>query len=678
MIRIREVLICLAAGVSIVLLPLSVSAANGQVIISNESVEADQRESVGALSVEDEQYTKDRSLSREAYQMDVHLPYDTEKNEEKVIEAEPSTRSLNVAGNAKNFSVYDFTQYREVQMSAELLYAGGKANVWVNDKRISRDAAKRLGMEFERRIYPSVTSNFAKESDVDGDGKINILCYDIKDGFDGYGYIAGYFDPKDLYAEKGSNRSEIFYIDTYPTMGMGPVKDVTAAFETLAHEFQHMVNFNQNVFVEKGQPMDTWLNEGLSMAAEQIYSGKVLADRIDYYNASYSIATGHSLLYWDDYGDVLSNYSLSYLFTQYMRTQSKTGNEIFKEILLDKNNDYKAVENVAKRRIDPSLTFGKLMTNYRGALLRKERTGPYGFMGEKAFNQVKTTVLRESPSRLRGGGAVAAVSAKKAVPASKGQDVTYTFFAPPGKPAVSLVSDKDTKVGGKAAVGTTVYVKAGSKQLGKTTVLANRTFTVLITKQKAGTKLSVYATDIAGLKSDVTSMTVADKTAPAMPTASKISNRDKKVIGKAEAGSKIAVKAGSKVIGTATADKKGSYAATFKTAQKAGSTIYITATDKAKNTSKARKIVVADKIAPKPPKVNKVTYKSTKITGAAEANSTVYGKAGKKTIGTATASKKGTYSIKMKKLKTGTTIHVYAKDKAGNVSKAAKVTVRKR
>ena len=95
-----------------------------------------------------------------------------------------------------------------------------------------------------------------------------------------------------------------------------------------------MVNFNQNVLIEDSYVnMDTWLNESLSMAAEQIYSGQGLSNRINYYNVSSSIQNGHSLLYWDNSGDVLSNYSLSYLFGQYIKVQANQGDRIFKEIL---------------------------------------------------------------------------------------------------------------------------------------------------------------------------------------------------------------------------------------------------------------------------------------------------------------------------------------------------------
>ena len=239
-----------------------------------------------------------------------------------------------------------------------------------------------MAQEFDQRIYPSVTNNFGLASDIDQDGRINILCFDIQDGFSGSGgYTAGYFWSGDLYNVTHSNQSEIFYIDTYPAMG-SYTKDVSRAYATLAHEFQHMVNFNQNVLIEGSYSnMDTWLNESLSMAAEQVYSGQGLSNRINYYNLSSSIQNGHSLLYWDHYGDTLSNYSLSYLFGQYIKIQANQGDRIFKEILTDPNNDYKAVENVAKKYIDPNMTFGKLMTNFRIALLLKEPAGLYGFKG---------------------------------------------------------------------------------------------------------------------------------------------------------------------------------------------------------------------------------------------------------------------------------------------------------
>ncbi|MBD8004273.1 Ig-like domain-containing protein [Bacillus norwichensis] len=662
--------------------------AKNYMLISNESVNPNSKQSTGTPVINNEKYQLEKNLRPEAFRMDVNLPFDTEKHEDRKLHGRSLMyKTLNKVGTKRNFNVFDFDKFIEYKIQAQLLYIGEKANVWGYDKNFTKEDAKKLGDEFDENIYPTITEDFGNESDVDGDGKINILCYDIKDGFEyNGGYIAGYFYSRDLYDVPGSNKSEIFYIDTYPTMGMESEKDVTAAYSTLAHEFQHMVNFNQNVLVEGGEEMEPWLDEGLAMAAEQIYTGSVLKDRIDYYNSSYSVTNGHSLLYWDDYGDVLANYSLSYLFMQYVKVQSKQGDAIFKEIISDPSNSYKAVEKAAKKYMDPKLTFGKLMTNFRAALLLKEKSGKYGFNSEPGFNTIRPRIYKGSTANLRGGGAVVKeATGNETIPTSKGKNINYTFFGPgeprdhtaPAKPVVQKVSDRDTVVKGSAEAEATVYVKAGTANLGKAVSDSQKSFSVTIKKQKAGTKLEVYAVDKAGNKSDAATVTVIDKTPPAMPTVSKVSNRDLKVTGKAEAGSKVTVKAGGKVIGSATADKAGKYVVTLKAKRKAGTALYVKATDKAGNASKERKVIVVDKIPPKVPEVNKVTNKTTTVKGKAEKGATVYVKSGKKELGTAVVNSKGNFSVKIKKQKAGTVLNIYAKDKAGNTGKAAKVTVKK-
>lgn len=662
--------------------------AKNYMLISNESVNPNSKQFTGTPVINNEKYRLEKNLSPEAFKMDVNLPFDTEKFQDRKMENKSLMyKTLNKVGSNRNFNVFDFDKFIEYKIQAQLLYTGEKVNVWGYDKNFTKEHAKMLGNEFDNKIYSAVTDNFGTESDVDGDGKINILCYDIKDGFKySGGYIAGYFYSRDLYDAPGSNRSEIFYIDTYPTMGLDSKKDVTAAYSTLAHEFQHMVNFNQNVLVEGGKEMDPWLDEGLAMAAEQIYTGSVLKDRIDYYNSSYSVTNGHSLLYWDDYGDVLANYSLSYLFAQYVKVQSKQGDAIFKEIIRDSNNNYKAVEKAAKKYMDPKLSFGKLMTNFRAALLLKEKSGKYGFNSEPGFNTIRPRIYKGTSANLRGGGAVVKeATGYETIPTSKGKNIDYTFFGPgeprdhtaPARPAVQKVSDRDTVVKGSAEAGATIYVNTGSTTLGKAVSTSKKSFSVTIKKQKAGTKLQVYAVDKAGNKSDPATLTVIDKTPPARPTVSKVSNRDLKVTGKAEAGSKVTLKAGGKVIGSGTADKAGKYVVNLKAARKAGTAIYVTATDKAGNVSKERKVIVVDKIPPKVPKVSKVTIKTTAVKGKTEKGATVSVKAGKKVLGTSKANDKGSFTVKIKKQKAGTVLKIYAKDQAGNTSKPAKITVKK-
>ncbi|PAE25776.1 Ig-like domain-containing protein [Bacillus sp. 7894-2] len=655
-------------------------------IISNESVLGDDFQSTGQFSLNNDKYASNKRLKQNAYRLDVKKPFDVKKNKGKQLNSYKSKRAAYQTGQTRYFSVYNFNSDQDYQINATLLYTGSKANVWVHNNQLTTKQAETLGSEFDTGIHPVITNHFAGESDVDGDGKINILAYDIQDGFYGSGgYIAGYFYPGDLYNVSYSNKSEIFYVDTYPLMGTGTEKDPAASYETLAHEFQHMVNFNQNVFIEGDEDgMDIWLDEALAMAAEQVYTGQALTDRIDYYNYSNSIISGHSLLYWDYYGDTLANYSLSYLFGQYVKLQANKGNAIFKEILKDSNNDYRAIENVMKKYVDPSLTFGQTMTNFRAALLLKESGGLHGFKGEQAFDSLQPRLYTGASTYLRGGGAIVTqASADMSIPANKGDDITYTFVGedekdttPPAAPTVNPVSDQDSAVNGKAEAGSKITVKAGNTVMGTATSNSSGNFSAGMAKQKAGTVLTVFAEDSAGNKSPETKVTVKDKTAPAAPAVDPVRDYDKKVTGKAEAGSKVTVKKGSTVLGTASAASDGKFTVSLKAAEKAGTNLTVTATDKAGNVSKATQVKVVDKTAPSAPKVDAVKDYDKKVTGKAEAGSKVTVKKGSSTLGAATADKYGKFSVSIKSAqKAGTVLSLTAADKAGNVSKTAKVTV---
>lgn len=246
---------------------------------------------------------------------------------------------------------------------------------------------------------------------------------------------------------------------------------------------------------------------------------------------------------------------------------------------------------------------------------------------------------------------------------------------PPATPSVKAVSDKDTKVSGSAEVGSTITIKAGNEMLA-TGKAPNGLFSFKITSQKAGTVLSITAVDQAGNVSSVKRITVLDKTAPKAPSVSKVSDKNTRVTGTSEAGAKMTIKSGKKLLGSGTADKKGKFTIKIEL-QKAGTVVAVTAADQAGNISKSKTVKVLDKTAPKVPSINAVKKTATKVTGKAEAGAKVYVKAGKKVIGSATVSKKGTYSVKIKKQKAGTKLAVYAKDQAGNTGKTKIVTVKK-
>ncbi|MFD6443338.1 Ig-like domain-containing protein, partial [Peribacillus sp. NPDC060186] len=82
-----------------------------------------------------------------------------------------------------------------------------------------------------------------------------------------------------------------------------------------------------------------------------------------------------------------------------------------------------------------------------------------------------------------------------------------------------------------------------------------------------------------------------------------------------------------------------------------------------------------DNVKPSKPSVSKVDNNDKVITGKAEAKSTVTVKSGSKVLGSAKATSKGTFSIKIPVQKAGTKLTITAKDSSGNVSSSASVTV---
>ena len=90
------------------------------------------------------------------------------------------------------------------------------------------------------------------------------------------------------------------------------------------------------------------------------------------------------------------------------------------------------------------------------------------------------------------------------------------------------------------------------------------------------------------------------------------------------------------------------------------------------------KVIQRDTTPPSIPTVNKVTTKSTKVTGkAGEKGATVYVYRGQTKLGQATASSSGTYSVKIPKQKKDTSLKIYAKDVAGNKGKIKTIKVKK-
>jgi hypothetical protein len=241
---------------------------------------------------------------------------------------------------------------------------------------------------------------------------------------------------------------------------------------------------------------------------------------------------------------------------------------------------------------------------------------------------------------------------------------------PPSKPTVTTVSDLTTAVKGKAEAYSTVSVNRGSTTIGRGTALSNNTYSVMIPKQKAGTKLTVYARDRAGNLSSGATVAVIDKTAPGKPIVYSVGDNQNIIRGKAEAGSKVVMKQGSTVVGQTTASSTGYFTIKLTSIRKAGTIFATYATDRVGNRSLGTTITVVDKIPPTAPTVNKVTYASTKVTGKAEKGAMVYIFNGSTLVGIASSNTSGSFTAPINAQKKGSTLEVISLDKARNQSKS--------
>jgi hypothetical protein len=142
-----------------------------------------------------------------------------------------------------------------------------------------------LGRLFDDPIYDTDVAVFGTPSDVDANGLIAILFTPVVNAMtprNTNSYIAGFFYGCDLVEARecsGTNRAELFYSvvpDLQATFSIRHTKE--EVFQTLqpvlAHEFQHMIHFNQRVLMGKAPAQESlWLSEGLAHMAEDTVGG---------------------------------------------------------------------------------------------------------------------------------------------------------------------------------------------------------------------------------------------------------------------------------------------------------------------------------------------------------------------------------------------------------------------
>ncbi|MFK9116247.1 Ig-like domain-containing protein [Peribacillus frigoritolerans] len=291
-------------------------------------------------------------------------------------------------------------------------------------------------------------------------------------------------------------------------------------------------------------------------------------------------------------------------------------------------------------------------------------------VGTKAIGTAKASTdgkYTVSIPKQKSGTKVTVTATDDAGNTSEAKEITVKDVTAPSTPTVNAVYDNATAINGKAETNAKVYAVVGTKTIGEA-ISKSGSYTMKISKQKAGTTILIYAVDVAGNKSTNKSIKVIDKTAPSVPSVNTVYDYSTSITGKAETNAKVYAVVGTKTIGEVTS-KSGSY--TMKISkQKAGTSILVYAKDASGNKSSNRIVKVIDKTAPPVPTVNKITSKTVTVTGKSEKGSSIYMYNGSKKIGQGVVDSRGNYKVKIKAQKKGSTIKVYAQDKSGNKSKS--------
>ncbi|WP_214849766.1 Ig-like domain-containing protein [Exiguobacterium sp. s138] len=243
----------------------------------------------------------------------------------------------------------------------------------------------------------------------------------------------------------------------------------------------------------------------------------------------------------------------------------------------------------------------------------------------------------------------------------------------PSAPRVNKVTDLSATVSGISEVNSRITIKSGKKVIGEGLTGKNGAFSVKIKKQKANAELFVYATDKAGNISRSAKIKVLDKTPPAVPSVTAVSDQSTLIKGKAETDARVYLKINGKLSGVSKAEQGLFYFNVSKL--KAGTQIIVYAIDQSGNRSNDKKLTVLDRTAPKMPTVNKVTSTSGAVSGKTERHAQVIIYSNSKKIGEGFADSKGSFRIQIKKQKRGTALKIVIQDQAGNKSQEKRLTV---
>lgn len=213
-----------------------------------------------------------------------------------------------------SFIIYDEDSGRITRrLKANLKASGAHADIWVDSKEtISDRAANEMVKEFDERIYPTDTSNFANKKCQSKVRRAAFLVTDIGDS-------DGYFDSRDI---DSMNKMNLIYLNAELIR-----TEPSETYSTLAHEFEHLLFYMSTRNDRSGTSLE-WLDEGLAVYAENL-NGNFPSYFVDDFRHSPGVKLD------GEFSGSNSSYGAAFLFISFAADQVKASNQPVPDFLKD-------------------------------------------------------------------------------------------------------------------------------------------------------------------------------------------------------------------------------------------------------------------------------------------------------------------------------------------------------
>jgi immune inhibitor A len=289
-------------------------------------------------------------------------------------------------GDSAEFWVSNNDTMEHRKITAKLKYVTDHVYMWVEDGvNLSLSDLKKSADRFENDTYPTNREFFGSEwtPGVDDDVHLTILhALGLGDN------VAGYYSSADEFSRlvnPYSNQREMFYVSAEARSA----KPNSSYYDgTLAHEFQHMIHWNND------RNEDSWVNEGMSELA-----GHLNGFDAGGHDIAYSEQPDTQLTTWSDPSEGnAAHYGASYLFMSYFL--DRFGEDLTKAVVASPENGISGFNEALRAAGRPErfddVFADWLVANYVDNTSVED--GRYGYKTIDPYPPVATETYRRYPA----------------------------------------------------------------------------------------------------------------------------------------------------------------------------------------------------------------------------------------------------------------------------------------